>query len=174
MAHDPFEDPTPRVSKFANAYSFRGRLIMVEPTNVEHNVPKNASEPNGAKGDKVTANVTLMDGLGNVFACPEGETSDIEIQGPMYRGVWFNQDQIADSLLTPERTLRKRVLMRINTLNGSGRAKRGNPWIVIPATAEEKAAAAEILNQMTASQFEAPAPAAPAGNPFQKGTDVPF
>lgn len=165
---DPFEDPTPRVSKFASADSFRDRLVMIEPTGVERNVPKMASEPNGAKGDKVTANVTIMDGKGPVQAFSEGEPTGIVLEGPMYRGVWFNQDQIADALQTPDRQPRKRVLCRLNTLKGEGRAKRGNPWIVIPATAEEKAAAAKLL----ADGIVGAATETPSASPFQ--TKPPF
>lgn len=143
--YDPFEDPTPRVSKFASADSFRDRLVMIEPTQIERDVPKQASDPNGAKGDKITANVTVMDGKGSVQGFKEGIPTGITLDGPLYRGVWFNQDQITDGLQTPDRVLRKRVLCRLNTLKGEGRAGRGNPWIVIQATPEEKSQAAKLL-----------------------------
>ena len=161
---DPFEDPTPRVSKRASADSFRNRLIMIEPTQVERNVPKMASEPTGAKGDKITATVTLMDGQGSVQAFSEGDPTGLILEGPVYRGVWFNQDQITEGLQTPRGELRKRVLCRINTLKGEGRAKRGNPWIIIPATTEEKAAAAKLL----AEGIVGAATQAPAASPFEK------
>ena len=64
---DPFEDPTPRVSAFASADSFRGRLVMVEPIKVDRDIPKTSTEPNGPRGDRVTANVTVVDGQGPVI-----------------------------------------------------------------------------------------------------------
>lgn len=155
---DPFEDPTPRVSAFASADSFRGRLILIEPTEVERNIPKQASAPNGPKGDRVTANVTTVDGLGPVqifsLRAPTGSFLD----GPMHRKVWFNQDQISAGLQTPDGQLRKRVLCRINTLKPGTAAGQGNPWVLTATTPEEKAMAAKFLAEAIINEPEDESP----------------
>lgn len=142
---DPFEDPTPRVSAFASADSFRGRLILIEPTNVERNVPKQSTVPNGPKGDKITANVTVVDGQGPVQIFDKKVPTGRFLEGPMHRGVWFNQDQLVDGLQTPDRQLRKRVLCRIDTLTPGTSAGQGNPWTMIATTPAEKEMAAKFL-----------------------------
>lgn len=142
---DPFEDPTPRVSAFASADSFRGRLILIEPTNVERNVPKQSTVPNGPKGDKITANVTVVDGQGPVQIFDKKVPTGRFLEGPMHRGVWFNQDQLVDGLQTPDRQLRKRVLCRIDTLTPGTSAGQGNPWTMIATTPAEKETAAKFL-----------------------------
>lgn len=155
---DPFEDPTPRQSAHPSAYSFRGRLVMVEPREIERNVPKVATEPNGAKGDKVIADVTVLDNSGPIEIfnghIPTGRTVD----GPVYRKVWFNQDQIAEALQTPDgKSLRTRVLFRIETLKpGMSPAGRGNPWTVTAATPEEKKSAAAVLASLIVQSDESP------------------
>lgn len=154
---DPFEDPTPRVSAFASADSFRGRLILIEPTNVERNVPKQRTAPNGAKGDKVTANVTVLDGQGPVQIFNRKVPTGRFLEGPMHRGVWFNQDQITDGLQTPEGHLRKRVLCRIETLQPGVPAGEGNPWTMVVTTPAEKETALRVLNEITIGGASAPA-----------------
>lgn len=176
---DPFEDPTPHSSAFASADSFRGRLIFVQPTRLEHDVPKSGANPNGPKGDRVTANVTVVDGLGPVHVFSQRVKTDKTLEGPLHRGVWFNQDQIVEGLLQVDGvTLRKGVLMRIDTLKPGTMAGQGNPWVVTAATAQEKDTARQFLAaQMVngaAPTAQAPVPqaapvaAAPAAgaNPF--------
>lgn len=142
---DPFEDPTPRTSEFASADSFRGRLILIEPTKVERDVPKQATNPTGPKGDRVTANVTVVDGQGPVQIYSQRVPSGKFLDGPMHRGVWFNQDQLAAGLQTPEGQLRKRVLCRIDTLKPGTPAGQGNPWTMTVTTPAEKEMAAKFL-----------------------------
>lgn len=151
---DPFEDPTPRVSAFASADSFRGRLIMVEPTKVERDIPKQANVPNGPKGDRVTANVTVLDGLGPVQVFAQRTPTGKMLDGPVHRGVWFNQDQLAAGLQTPEGQLRKRVLCRIDTLKPGTPAGQGNPWVINATTPEEKKQAAEALANLIINPAE--------------------
>lgn len=154
---DPFEDPTPRMSEFASADSFRGRLIMIEPVTVEHNVPKQANQPNGPKGDKITANVTVLDGDGPVQVYAQRVPTGKFLDGPMHRGVWFNQDQVTQALQTPDgKSLRGRVLCKLDTLKPGTPAGQGNPWTVTAATAEEKKAAAAALASLIVQAEESP------------------
>lgn len=155
---DPFEDPTPRTSEFASADSFRGRLILIEPTKVERDIPKQATAPNGPKGDRVTANVTVVDGKGPVQIYSMRAPSGKFLDGPLHRGVWFNQDQLSAGLQTPDGVLRKRVLCRIDTLKPGTPAGQGNPWTMTVTTAEEKAQAAKFLAEAIINQPEEESP----------------
>ena len=62
--NDPFADPTPIASDFASADSFRGRLVLIQPTRLELDVP-NMQNPSQTS-DRVTATVTVVDGQGPV------------------------------------------------------------------------------------------------------------
>lgn len=174
MTFDPFEDPTPRQSKHASADSFRGRLIYVQPTKVERDVPKQKSRPDGARGDKVTAIVTVLDGQGPVQVYSQRVPTGVFLDGPVFRGVWFNQDQIAEGLQSPDgKTLRSGVLCRIETLKPGTPAGEGNPWTIEAVSPEEKAAAAVELARIQLGGSAPTVPAQPV-NPFNKTADAPF
>lgn len=161
---DPFEDPTPRVSAFASADSFRGRVVLIEPTRVERDVPKSNVDPNGARGDKITANVTVLDGKGPVQVYSQKVPTGRYLDGPVHRGVWFNQEQITQGLQLPDgKTLRKRVLVRLETLKPGGVAGPGNPWTINPVSAEEKSAAAQELARIQLAEQDVD-PFAPAAD----------
>lgn len=170
MTNDPFSDPTPRASAFASADSFRGRLILIEPVKIERDVPKVKTQPNGPKGDLVTATVTVVDGQGPVQIFAKGQPTGKFLEGPVYRGVWFNQDQISAGLQTADgRGLLKMVLCWIDTLNPGTQAGVGNPWVINAVSEEDKnTARAFLAAQMVGSAqapTQAPAPA-PAANGY--------
>jgi hypothetical protein len=136
------------VSKFANAGALRGRLIIVEPTKLEHDIPKSAKNPDGPKGDRVTATVTVVDGQGPLqvtdrFGRPiPGQF----IQGEVHRGVWFGQDQLAAGLTTEDgKELVKMVLCRIDTLKPGTEPEQGNPWVMNAVTDEDRQTARDYL-----------------------------
>lgn len=158
---DPFAAPTPHMSNHASADSFRTRLILVEPLGVERDVPKQAMNPNGPKGDKITANVTTVDDLGPVQVYSQRVATGRFLDGPLYRKVWFNQDQIVEGLQTLDGQLRKMVLLRIDTLKPGTMAGQGNPWIVHAPTDADKQMARDFLAGRTVAQA-----AAPEENPF--------
>jgi len=159
-----FEDPTPRVSAFASADSFRGRVILIEPTRVERDVPKSSVDPTGARGDKITATVTVLDGKGPVQIFSQKVPTGRYLDGPVHRGVWFNQEQITQGLqLEDGKTLRKRVLVRLETLKPGGVAGPGNPWTINPVSAEEKSAAAQELARIQLAEQDVD-PFAPAAD----------
>jgi len=173
--NDPFEDPTPRVSEFASADSFRGRLIMIEPTKVEHDVPKQSTVPNGPKGDRVTANVTTVDGLGPVQTYTQRVPSGKWLEGPLHRGVWFNQDQLAAGLLREDgKTLKTRVLARIDTLKPGTPAGQGSPWVMHAVSEEDKATARAFLASQMVGQASAPTAPAAAPAPVANTQTDPF
>jgi hypothetical protein len=169
---DPFADPTPRVSDFASADSFRGRLILIEPVKVERNVPKQANVPNGPTGDRVTATVTVVDGLGPVQIYSQRIPTGKYLEGPEHVGVWFNQDQLANGLQTLKKdALLKMVLCRIDTLKPGTPAGQGNPWIMNAASPEDKQMARDFLAGRRLAQAAAPTP---ASNPFGGSPKAPF
>lgn len=162
---DPFADPTPRTSEFASADSFRGRLILIEPNKVERDIPKQANQPNGPKGDRVTATVTVVDGLGPVQIYSQRVPTGAYLDGPEHIGVWFNQDQLASGLQTLKKdALLKMVLCRIDTLKPGTPAGQGNPWVMSVASDADKQLARDFLAGRRIAQ--ASAPAATAETPF--------
>lgn len=175
MTNDPFQDPTPRAAQHASADSFRGRLILIEPVKVERDVPKMASQPNGAKGDRVTATVTVVDGQGPVQIYAKTVPTGQFLDGPTYRGVWFNQDQIAAGLQTPDgRDLLKMVLCRIDTLKPGTRAEQGNPWVINAVSEQDKDTARQFLARQMVGSAQAPTqPPAPAQAQAPQGYGYP-
>lgn len=153
MTQDPFSDPIDIPSEHPNAASFRGRLILIEPTRLELDLPKQE----GGVQDKVTATVTVVDGLGDVELCPSQIPSGVKVPGPVYEGVWFSQERIVKGLF-PTRvfTPGKRVLTKLDTYKG-GPAKKGNPWGMATATPAEKQAAVKFLAELTINGASAPA-----------------
>lgn len=153
---DPFADPTPIASEFASADSFRGRLILIEPTKLELDVP-NLLNP-GTFQDRVTANITTVDGKGKVQIFSNKAPTGNWLEGPKHEGVWFSQDRIVRGVF-PTRVFvsGKRVLARLETFKPGKGAGPGNPWGLVPATAEEKQQAVKFLASYTISGASAPA-----------------
>lgn len=145
---DPFADPAPIASEFASADSFRGRLVMIEPTQLELDVP-NAQQP-GKVNDRLTATVTTLDGQGRVQIFAQKVPTGKYLEGPSHKGVWFSQDRIVKAIL-PDRVLRPgiRILGRLETFKQGKPAGLGNPWGIVAATPQEKAQAAQILASLT-------------------------
>lgn len=145
---DPFADPAPIASEFASADSFRGRLVMIEPTQLELDVP-NAQQP-GKVNDRLTATVTTLDGQGRVQIFAQKVPTGKYLDGPSHKGVWFSQDRIVKAVL-PDRVLRPgvRILGRLETFKPGKPAGLGNPWGLTAATPQEKAQAAAILASLT-------------------------
>lgn len=147
MSTDPFQTPTPRSSEFASADSFRGRLVLIRPTKIERNVPKQPGSP--VMCDKVTANVSVVDGQGPVQVFSRRQPTGKFLDGPEHRGVWFNQDQLASGLQDVRGNLLELVLARIDTLKPGTPAGQGNPWVFQDPSEEDKQMARAFLaNQM--------------------------
>lgn len=166
---DPFANPTPRVSTFPSVASFRGRLVLIRPLKIERDIPKQASAPNGPKGDRVTANVTVVDGSGPVELFPQGNPSGQFIDGPEFRGVYIGQDQLAAGLQDVTGNLLGLVLTRIDTLKPGTRPGQGNPWVFNEASEADKDMARAFLAAQMVGGASAPSAApAPAPAPMAK------
>lgn len=135
---DPFAAPAAIPSSFPTIASFRGRLVLIKPLKQE-TVPNNLGAP-GSTQERVTADITVVDGLGPVPQMkgnpptPTGQMFD----GPEYRGVYVQSEvivkQLAEALAN-----RTQVLAWIDTRNPGTNPMKGNPWGLIDATANPDA-----------------------------------
>lgn len=164
MAQDPFSAPQEVASEFASVASFRGRLVLIEPTDYEYDIPS-MDDPT-KKGDRVTATITVVDGSGDVEIYNHGVPTGQHLPGPEYKGVWIGQDRLRKQLLDNGergRTL-KMVLGRFETYKPGQRPMKGNPWgLLAPSEADKQTAREFLANRMVA---KAAAPAKADDNPF--------
>lgn len=153
--HDPFADPTPIASDFASADSFRGRLVLIEPTKLELDIP-NQQDPSKS-ADRMTAKVTVVDGQGPVQIFSQKAPTGKFLEGPEHAGVWFSQDRIVKAVL-PERYYvpGRMVLARLETFKPGKGAGLGNPWGLLPATDADKQIARNFLANRTVGGAAAP------------------
>jgi hypothetical protein len=142
-----FQDPSAIPSEFASADSFRGRLVLIEPTNFERDVPNQHNA--GQVADRVTATVTTVDGKGPVQQYSNKQLTGVSLPGPVHKGVWFGQDRIVKAVC-PGRQLREgtRVLAVMETYKPGKPAGIGNPWGLTAATQEQKQYAAKFLAEL--------------------------
>lgn len=178
---DPFSAPAAVASAHASADSFRGRLVLITPTRLEIDVPKSQSNPN-VLGNKVTADVTVVDGQGPVQVFSQRVATGKYLEGPTYRGVWFNQDRLAKlgGLVQTDANgalqMTGMVLGRLETYKPGKMAGQGNPWGLTPPTEADIATARAFLANQAQTQAAATVAAAspePEENPFAKG-EAPF
>lgn len=179
---DPFSTRTAVISTFASVASFRGRLVLIEPTGFEADVP--GQEP-GKFADRVTATITVIDGSEverPVELMPYGNPSGQFLPGNRFEGVWISQDRVVKQLRTDANargTLQAMVLGKFETYKPGQRAIKGNPWgLDYEVTDADRDVARAFLAQRYKDQAAAavggaspaPAPAPAAGsaapNPF--------
>jgi hypothetical protein len=170
---DPFAAPAPIASEFASADSFRGRLVLIEPTGLELDVP-NQTDPS-KKADRLTATVTTVDGQGPVQIFSQKQPTGKFLDGPAHKGVWFSQDRIVKGVIGDSRSLvgKGMVLARLETYKPGKGAGIGNPWGLVDPTDADKQLARDFLANRTVAAASAPATVAEDDNPFNKG-DAPF
>lgn len=151
---DPFSAPADIPSEHPNAASFRGRLVLIAPTQLELDVPKDG----GGVADKVTATVTVVDGSGPVELMPQQVRSGKFLEGTRFEGVWFSQDRVVKGLC-PGRVLTpgSMILARLETYKPGQPAKKGNPWGLQAASEADKDTARKFLANQMISQASAPA-----------------
>ena len=157
MTTDPFANPAKPASNFASVASFRGRLVLIEPTGYEYDVP--SQDDANKKSDRITATITVVDGSGDVEIFSWGDGTGKFVKGPEYRGVWIAQDRLVEQLLDNGergRTL-KMVLGRFETYKPGQRAKKGNPWGLLDPSDADKQTARDFLANRTIAQASAPA-----------------
>lgn len=153
---DPFAEPLDIASEFPSASSFRGRLVLIQPTKVEWDVPKRDKNKQGETENKVTATVTVIDGSGPVELCPQQVPSGVFIEGPVYTGVWFTQKRVVEGLVNVKtRQPLPMVLGRLETYKPGKVAKEGNPWGIIKPTEADKQMARDFLAKQAMEQATA-------------------
>lgn len=177
MTTDPFMDPA-KVSARPTVASFRGRLIMVKPLKQE-TVPNRLGQP-GATQERVTADVTVVDGAGPVPLMegnpprPTGAT----LEGPEFPRLWLQNEYIVAQLSEALRAGGV-VLGRVDLPIPDKAPGKGNAWGIVKATDADKQMARDFLAGRLVSGAQAPAqvvsqaPAPPQttapvshGNPF--------
>lgn len=165
---DPFAGPAAIPSSFPTVSSFRGRLVLIRPL-TQQTVPNNLGAP-GATQERVTSDITVVDGLGPVPQMkgnpptPTGQT----FAGPEFRGVYIQSEvivkQLADALAA-----RTSVLAWIDTRNPGTQPMKGNPWGLIDATKDP--AAVQTARNFLATQMVGAA-AAPVAQQNQAPADA--
>lgn len=154
---DPFADPIIPPSTHPTVGSFRGRLIMITPTKTEM-VNDNLNP--GKVVERITANVTVVDGQGPVPVVkgnPPQPTGQY-LEGPDFTGVWLQSERIVQQLHDYVGTGRP-VLGVIDTRNPGTAPMKGNPWGITAATPEQKQHAVQFLASRTVGAAASPQPA---------------
>lgn len=153
---DPFAAPGIIPSTFPVVESLRGRLVLIKPKS-QKTVPNNLGNP-GDTQEQVTADVTVVDGLGPVALYKNRQATGQTLPGPDFPGMWFSQQVIVAQLADALRT-QGMVLGRIDTKTPGTMAVKGNPWGIIAPTEDDKQAARNFLATRTVAAAAAPAPA---------------
>lgn len=157
---DPFAAPAIVPSNFPTVASLRGRLVLIEPLS-QRTVPNNMGGP-GAMQEQVTANVSVVDGLGPVpqMKGNPAQPTGLMIDGPTWNGMWIQSEVVVKQLADALRG-RTKVLARIDVPNPNMAPGKGNAYGLIDATQSE--ADKQTARQFLAGQMvgAASAPAAP-------------
>lgn len=152
---DPFADPIIPPSTFPTQASFRGRLVMITPRKIE-TVPNSLGGP-GAMQDRVTADVSVVDGRGPVPQFKNNQPTGSFLDGPDFTGVWLTGTYLLDQIRAFVGTGRP-VLGTIETKTPGQIPVKGNPWGIVAATPEQKAQAIAFLNSRAIGGAAAPDP----------------
>lgn len=158
---DPFAAPAAIPSSFPTVASFRGRLVLIKPLKQE-TVPNNLGAP-GSTQERVTADITVVDGLGPVPQMkgnPPTPTGQM-FEGPEYRGVYV-QSEVIVKQLAEALAGRTSVLAWVDTRNPGTQPMKGNPWGLIDATTNPDAV--QTARNFLATQMVGAA-SAPAAQP---------
>ena len=152
---DPFQDPIIPPSTYPNQSSLRGRLLLITPRKIETK-PSNLNP--GQTQEIITADVTVVDGLGPVPQMNNGTHTGQWIEGPDFTGIWFSGQRVVDQLRSFVGTGRS-VLSVMETYQPGQPPRKGNPWGLVAATDEQKNQARQFLASRTVGSAAAPAPA---------------
>lgn len=149
---NPFQDPATPPSTFPTQASFRGRLLLITPRKLDV-VPNNMNP--GTTQDRITADVTVVDGLGPVPQMKEGNHTGGWLEGPDFTGVWFTGQRVVDQMRSFVGTGQS-VLSVIETYQPGQPPRKGNPWGLVTATDEQKNQARAFLASRTVGAAAAP------------------
>lgn len=154
VSQDPFGAPAVIPSTYPSVQSFHGRLVLISPKRIEQ-VP-NKQNPQKLD-DRITADVTVVDGLGPVPLWKDRVQTGAFLDGPDFTGVYFGQTRIVKQL-TPS-IPSGMVLARIGLYKEGQPQGQGNPWGLVDPTEEDKQMARNFLATRTIGAVAAPAPA---------------
>ena len=164
----PFKTPAPIASEFASADSFRGRLVLIEVTKYERDLP-NSVDPSKV-ADRVTATVTTVDGEGPVQVFSQKQPTGVFLDGPEHKGVWFSQDRIVKAVAPKgAMSVGDVVLGVVQTYKPGKGAGIGNPWGLVDPTPDQIEQAKRFLANRTVDKAvgnTAPAVATADDDPF--------
>lgn len=153
---DPFAAPAAIPSTFPVIESLRGRLVLIAPKS-QKTVPNNLGNP-GDTQEQITADVTVVDGLGPVPLFKNRQPTGQTLPGPDFPGMWITQDRIVKQLADALKS-RGMVLGRIDTRTPGTAAMKGNPWGLIDPTPDDVQTARNFLATRTVSAALPPTPA---------------
>lgn len=156
-AQNPFADPIQPPSVYPSQASLRGRLVLITPRKIETK-PSNLNP--GQMQEIITADVTVVDGLGPVPDIKNNQPSGQWLEGPDFTGVWLSGQRVVDQLRSQIGTGQS-VLGVIETYQPGQAPMKGNPWGILTATPEQKAQASQFLAARTVAAAAPPAPAQP-------------
>lgn len=154
-AQNPFADPIQPPSVYPSQASLRGRLVLITPRKIE-TTPSNLNP--GQMQERITADVTVVDGLGPVPDIKNNKHSGQWLEGPDFTGVWLSGQRVVDQLRSQIGTGQS-VLGVIETYQPGQVPMKGNPWGILTATPEQKAQASQFLATRTIASTPDPAPA---------------
>lgn len=160
---DPFAPPAPIPSSFPTVASLRGRLVLIRPVKQE-TVPNNLGKP-GDTQERITADVTVVDGQGPLPLFKSGRPTGQTLDGPEFKGMWLASERIVGQLAEALQN-RSMVLARVDTRTPGEEARKGNPWGLVDPTEADKQTARDFLAGRTVAAAAAPASSAPVDNPF--------
>lgn len=149
---NPFADPVQPPSTYPSQASLRGRLVLIMPIKIEQ-VPSNLNP--GQTQERITASVTVVDGLGPVPGIKNNQPTGQWLEGPDFAGVWLSGQRIVDQLRSYINTGQS-VLGVIETYKPGQVPMKGNPWGILTATDEQKSVATQFLAQRTMAAVAAP------------------
>jgi hypothetical protein len=157
---DPFAAPAVIPSTFPSLQSFHGRLVLISPRKIEQ-VP-NKQVP-GKMDDRITANISVVDGLGPVPVWANRVQTGQFLDGPDFTGVYISQSRVVQQL-TPS-IPSGMVLARVGLYKEGQPQGQGNPWGLVDPTDEDRQTARNFLANRTVAASSAPAAAPHTASP---------
>ena len=151
---DPFAAPAVIPSTYPSVQSFHGRLVLISPKKTDQ-VP-NLQNP-GQMVDRITADVTVVDGQGAVPLYKQRVQTGQFLEGPDFPGTYFNGSRMTKQLFPSIPA--GMVLARIGLYKEGQPAGQGNPWGLVDPTEEDKQIARNFLANRTIGAVQAPAAA---------------
>lgn len=152
---DPWAAPAAIPTEFPTIASLRGRLVLIRPLS-QQTVPNNLGGP-GATQERITADVTVVDGQGPVPGMSRGNPTGQWFAGPEFPDMWLGSEIVVKQLAEALKT-RGAVLARVDTRTPGTAPQKGNPWGLIDPTEQDVQLARNFFANRTVAAASAPAP----------------